>query len=413
MQGQLEVRVAGSGSVLVATVFFAVFILISLGYTTSWDTTWRSLGVTPLEPHFFDMYAVTDHAACAARGYDAYVLTPCNSRTKFNYPPIWLWLGYLGIDSADATWLSILSSACAFVVVTMLFKGRSVLDGLVASTAILSPPVLMGVERGNIDLLILSLVGSAALIFSEEKLIRALPAALVSLLAVLLKLYPVFCVALLSKTSKRTLLFAIAVMTGSLIYFGSISDYLPVIRANTPQSFMVSYGYKAIFLGLDHLRAESRHNTFDLASSWLPVALVAILATSALTLAVYLARKCDPFCIVTSGTPGVAFLFGSGIYCGTFMLGTNFMYRLMFLLLCIPQLQDWAHNRMHNTNLQTVTAYFFQILVLLVLWSNGNPNGHLTFEIMPQLFDWMLLFDFITLVSLNFLCTNSFAQKGN
>lgn len=47
------------------------------------------------------------------------------------------------------------------------------------------------------------------------------------------------------------------------------------------------------------------------------------------------------FCTVTNSVAGTAFLFGSGIYCGTFLLGTNFIYRLIFLLLCVRQLLDW------------------------------------------------------------------------
>jgi hypothetical protein len=51
------------------------------------------------------------------------------------------------------------------------------------------------------------------------------------------------------------------------------------------------------------------------------------------------------FCTVAASVAGTAFLFGSGIYCGTFLLGTNYIYRLMFLLLCIPQLQDWISQK--------------------------------------------------------------------
>ena len=47
------------------------------------------------------------------------------------------------------------------------------------------------------------------------------------------------------------------------------------------------------------------------------------------------------FCSADTSVAGTAFLFGAGIYCGTYLLGTNFIYRLMFLLLCLPQLQDW------------------------------------------------------------------------
>ena len=50
----------------------------------------------------------------------------------------------------------------------------------------------------------------------------------------------------------------------------------------------------------------------------------------------------EKFLVVGESVAGTAFLFGASIYCGTFMLGTNFVYRLMFLLLCLPQVLDWA-----------------------------------------------------------------------
>ena len=115
----------------------------------------------------------------------------------------------------------------------------------------------MGVERGNIDFFVLALVGAAALIFSEQKTSRMLLAVLLIVAAIVLKLYPLFCIALAARFSRRTFLFAAAVAVISAIYFAMISDYIPLIRQNTPTSFMLSYGYKVLFLGIDHLRSEA------------------------------------------------------------------------------------------------------------------------------------------------------------
>ena len=178
-------------------------------------------------------------------------------------------------------------------------------------------------------------------------------------MAVLLKLYPLFCVALVAKFNRRTLFFAITLIFGSLIYFYSIFDYLPIIRANTPTAFMLSYGYKVIFLGLDHLRAEAGREALRLADTWLPIALVFFVLALGVGL-LYFAFNREPFCIITIGTPGTAFLFGSGIYCGTYLLGTNFIYRLMFLLLCIPQIQDWTKSNTRTTTLLSRFPIFFR-----------------------------------------------------
>ena len=389
----------GSGSVIVMVIFISLLFLLCSGYWIGWGATWRSLGVTPLQPHFYDMHAVTDHAACAAGGFNAYVLNVCDPATMFNYPPAWLWLGYLGIDGTDSVWLSVLITAAALGVVITLLKGRSACNGALASLAILSPSVMMGIERGNIDLFIFALVGAAAITIAGPAPNRMPWAVALVELAIVLKLYPLFCVALAARFNRRTLLFAVALAVLSVVYFAIIFDYILIIRQNTPTTFKLSYGYKVIFLGLDHMRAEAGVSPIELANTVLPVSLVVVALIFAVVAALRTFRYGSLVCQIADGVPGVAFLFGAGIYCGSFLLGTNFIYRLMFLLLCLPQLQDWS-----SAGDRTGTiARVFQVAILLVLWSSGNSNGHTTFMIVPQLMDWLLFFGLTTILLVNFL----------
>jgi hypothetical protein len=107
------------------------------------------------------------------------------------------------------------------------------------------------------------------------------------------------------------------------------------------------------------------------------------------------------FCTVTNSVAGTAFLFGSGIYCGTFLLGTNFIYRLMFLLLCLPQLSDWQRKESAVDERKIELGLF--ATVLSVLWLNGGPNGHTTFLLVPHLINWLLFFGLATVIMSNFL----------
>ena len=66
-------------------------------------------------------------------------------------------------------WLSAAVIAAAMIVMVLLLQGRSWYHGVIALGAVISPSVMMGVERGNLDLLILALVGSAALIYEERR----------------------------------------------------------------------------------------------------------------------------------------------------------------------------------------------------------------------------------------------------
>jgi hypothetical protein len=219
--------------------------------------------------------------------------------------------------------------------------------------------------------------------------------------AIVLKLFPMFCVAVGARFSQRTLVFVCFIIVFSFVYLADISNYIVLIRRNVPTTFMLSYGYKTIFLGLDHMRAEAGLSAIGLADTWIPTALAILTLISAAATALINFQRGRSFCAVPNGVAGTAFLFGSGIYCGTFLLGTNFIYRLMFLLLCVPQLQDWLRVKADHRE-RMIEAGLFAI-ILATLWLNGDANGHSTFLFVPQLVDWLLFFGLAAVLMANFL----------
>jgi hypothetical protein len=413
MSSSRRVRSIGSGTVVVLGIAGAAAALLVIGRVVGWDPTWRAFGVTPLQPPFFDMHVINDYAACAWRGVDAYAPHAC-SVVNFNIPPTWLWLGFLGVDGADSSWLSAAVIAVATIVMVLLLQGRSWYHGVIALGAMISPSVMMGVERGNLDLLILGLVGSAALIYEEKRVGRACGAFALLGLGVALKLFPMFCVSLAARISKQTFILACAIVALSLIYLDLAMEYVFLIRRNVPTTFILSYGYKAIFLGVDHIRSEAGLSPIGLADTWVPASTAAVVLMCAATVAVNCFRNRREFCSVDISAAGTAFLFGAGIYCGTYLLGTNFVYRLMFLLLCIPQLQDWQIRRCDGDKAAEIEFGLFGT-VLGVLWLNGNANGHSIFLLLPQLLNWFLFFCMAAVLMLNFLRTSAgsaFAHRG-
>jgi hypothetical protein len=299
------------------------------------------------------------------------------------------------------------------IVMVLLFRGRSCSHGWVALSAIISPSVMMGVERANLDLLILALGGSAALIYREQRAGRACGAIVLLGVGIALKLFPMFCVALVARFSRQTLFFACAMIVVSLIYLGVIAEYVVLIRRNVPTTFILSYGYKTIFLGMDHLRMEAGTGPMGLADTWAPAITVALVLMCAFGVALSGFRKRCGFCSVDVSAAGTAFLFGAGIYCGTYVLGTNFIYRLMFLLLCLPQLQDWQIQRASDRKATGYAELGLLGIVLSVLWLNGNANGHSTFLLLPQLLNWLLFFCMSVVLMLNFLRRSARVRASN
>ena len=399
-------RHLGSGGVLLLGLIATTAAIFLLTNLVGWDAAWRAFGVTPLQPPFFDMHVINDYAECAHKGVDAYAPRACNA-VNLNIPPAWLWIGSLGVNGADSLWLSAAIITAAATIMVLLFKGRSWPHGVVALVALISPTVLMGVERANLDLLILALVGCAALIYEERSAARIGGAVALICSGIVLKLIPVFCVSLIARLSKRALIFACVVAAFSLLYLSYIFDYVVLIRRNVPTTFILSYGYKAAFMGIDHLRAEL--TPIHLEETWAPTLTAAAVFFGAGALALHTHRRTESFAISASSA-GTAFLFGAGIYCGTYMLGTNFIYRLMFLLLCIPQLQDWQ-TRWCNGHQSTGNAELgLYAIVVGVLWLNGNSNGHSisAFLLLPQLLNWILFFAMSYVLMLVFFRSWSF-----
>ena len=401
-----HLRGIGSGTVVALGSVGTGVALLTLGRVVGWDPTWRSFGVTPLQPPFFDMHVINDYAACAWKGVDAYAPHACNV-DNFNIPPTWLWVGLLGVDGSDAAWLSTAIIAASMIVMVLLLQGRSWHHGVIALGAIISPSVLMGVERGNLDLLIRALVGSAALTYEERRAGRACGAIAFLGLGVALKLFPMLCVSLAARFSRQTFIFACALAALSLIYLDIAMEYVFLIRRNVPTTFILSYGYKTIFLGVDHIRGEAGLSPIGLADTWAPAATAAMVLMCAAIVAANSLRKHCEFFSVQISPAGTAFLFGAGIYCGTYLLGTNFIYRLMFLLLCLPQLQDWQIRRREGDKSGGITELGLFGTVLGVLWLNGNANGHSIFLLLPQLLDWFLFFSMAAVLMLNLLRTSA------
>src|SRR6476660_6383187 len=100
-----HLRSIGSGTVVALGLVATGLALLALGQVVGWDPTWRALGVTPLQPPFFDMHVINDYAACAKKGFDAYAPQACNG-DNFNIPRTWLLVGFRGIDGTDSSWLS-------------------------------------------------------------------------------------------------------------------------------------------------------------------------------------------------------------------------------------------------------------------------------------------------------------------
>jgi hypothetical protein len=203
----------------------------------------------------------------------------------------------------------------------------------------------------------------------------------------------------------------------SLLYFYSIANVFPMIRANTHYTTAFSFGYRIIFA---HLLGLSLRGLSD---SWMriPVVIFVILAVAVLAFAAW--RRGHHPCKIADGSNGTAFLFGGGIFLGSFLfLGSNYAYRLTFLLLCLPQQFDWIERQASAPTQVLGTApasdagsrlisLLFLGSCLASMWLKlAQSAGNLMF--IGQIADWILFSILTTLFVLNGLYALSAALSN-
>jgi hypothetical protein len=304
---------------------------------------WQVLGVPPLSEAFGDLRVVTTGWDCWRRGIDVLAGNPCDPWARpMNYPRLWLLPGLLGLGESATVILGI-AICMGFLGAMMLLVGRlGLTDTIIYGAALASPAVLLAVERGNTDLAVFALcVAGLAAIQRLGSAGTALGVALI-LVATMLKLYPVFALVVLVP---RTRLVVVALAVAAIYALLTLPD-LALISQGTPRPYLYAYGTVPVAVA-----AKIGLRTVGL------VIVAAALLTSSLGIVRRTAEAAVPSLALD------AFLVGGAMFLGTFLIGNNYMYRLLLTLMTMPQLLQW----MRNPGTRLVATPIL-LVVLALLW---------------------------------------------
>jgi hypothetical protein len=223
--------------------------------------------------------------------------------------------------------------------------------------AVFSPAVLLGVERGNTDLAVFFVLACAVAVP------RAAWNAAWIATAFALKLFPLAGVAVLFGRGRREALFGVgAVAVFAALYVWLNFDDLVLISAITPRDTWFSFGMNVLPLRL--ARISSRLGGLAQVAAWVAVGAIAF---AALRARLAHADGEEP----ATDRALDAFRVGAACYIGVFLIGNNFAYRLVFVVLTLPQLMRWARAPGLNRRaalLGTAAAY-------LSLWTLALDRG--------------------------------------
>lgn len=305
----------------------------------------RLWGLTVLSPDYEDARGITAAIESQNEGHDPRFVNPKDPwERKYNYPRPWLLLGHLGINQEHtAAFAAVLGAA--FFAGLLAFPERS--TGVIAGAGMLaiafSPAVMLGYKAGNTDLLMFFLVAMAILGLSRSSLVaRGLGCAAIAA-GFVLKIFPAFALAAILGWRPRYCLPALAVAILLAGSYGVIQhDELSAVRNATPQGGSVSYGRTVAALRFVELSPAL--GKIAVAASW------AGIAAGGLLLAGGMLAQRPTLPAEVGGEAGIelslrslaAFRAGAMVYCGTFVLGSNWDYRLMFLIFTVPALVSIA-----------------------------------------------------------------------
>ena len=296
-----------------------------------YEETWRLWNIDTMMPHFADLRNITSAVEAYALGYDPMKENPTDPwQRRLNYPRIWHYLSYFGIDQSHTTAMGIVFIVLFVAGVCMIMPEASTAMVLLVSGAVLSPAILLGIERGNVDLLLFFLLAVAVCGVQRSYVVTLLAI----LAGVVLKFYLVFGAAVMARAKRPTCLVYLAIiagLTGAYVY--AVLPDLRLMYEATPKGGAMSYGMNVLWVQLQNYSA--RLSEYARLVSYVVVvvtvigAVVAVVGGKAARLGLHESRYID------------AFRAGAAIYVGTFVLGNNWDYRLMFLIFVIPQLVIW------------------------------------------------------------------------
>lgn len=317
---------------------YIALLLFAEWYFGSYTRIMKYLMSCPA-PYFIDTQVLLTGIEAVRQGLDPYspeanINLPLGF---YNYPLSWTWLSFLPFLKMSNTISIGLALMLAFFVALYFFIGKINLPESVAYAVLFtSSAFVLGVERGNSDLIIFLLLLIPIFRHGSQKLL-----VLTALAAGILKLFPIAGLAgllyHLRQRRKQTVLLIAGAAVLFLAYVFIMKDNLLSVSRVTPRPFEgLCYGLGTVPSYLQKLlNARSLY-------VWPPYLLLLLAGLVAFYFTTRSSLRALCFC---SDKFGLAHIIGSSVFAASCLIGYNWEYRLVFLILTIPQTLRWVREK--------------------------------------------------------------------
>lgn len=298
---------------------------------------WLYISVPGLMPPFADFLFILAGSDCAAMGINIVVENPCDPWGRaHNYGLLWLEIGRLGLTRDDITWLALTINAIFLSIAAIVISPSTLLQSVVTIFFLVSPAVMLGLERANADLLIFSLLALSFYMIYSSNLFLITFGCLIILFAGILKLYPVVILpVLIFYYSASRIKFALLMTTLFLFIlyiFLNWHDVAHLIGVIPNITWYYSMGGELLFSRLGYELTDSTRNATYLMG--FGAILAGIIWGCRLTVTQH-----DP--VRHNGEndwTGMLYLSGAVLVVFSFVIKNSFDYRNIFFLFLLPLL---------------------------------------------------------------------------
>jgi hypothetical protein len=345
--------------------------------------------------YFYDLKILLSGIDAFRNNINAYKVASIDGVPLFCYPATWKIFSFLPFITISNLIYIGLGLVFAFYIALYFYIGKiNLFGGIVYTLLLMSTSFLLLVVQGNSDIIIFLLI-LIPLFYNRSRILFA-----GTILALgTLKLFPIgalICVFNDRKHRLQQIILLFTVMVVLLfIYLVIMKDNIIAVSHLVPKpTDGPSYGLWSIPSLLSaHFHFSPALSLYFLFSFGL------LLFISCFIYYQKLSKEIQSLVIHESNN-GTSYLIGAGIFITTCIIGFNYEYRLIFLILTIPQILNWV-------NIKKPFANTLLLLTIIITWQYKIMNElvpikyHYHYHILIQLVVIFLFFGHFSVV-LNF-----------
>lgn len=395
MNGSRIIREGISLKVIwLGSLVFILGILAILFIFRGYENTWRLWNIPVSMPPFLDMQLIAKSSQSLHAGFDPSHENPYDPGSRyFNYPKIWYLLLNLKLTDESTIYFSVTSIALFFLSIAWLMSPKDFKTLFLLLAVTFSSAFMLAYERANVDLIFFVTTVYVIAVYPRRPWLSML----VLFISVLFKIFPIFMIGafIQEEKTKRSILFPLIAIGFTVLYFLVTWQDMVFIFGHTQKGFDLSYGFAVLLSYLEKLSGQS-----------FPVLRLTFMCISIgllfLGLRVGFRNRCE---VVEAGSINElrAFWAGAGIYVGTFLLGNNWDYRLIFTVLSVPGivlLSKRGSPFTKSVSLITLMALLYSCWYLAIQGvCLGSPGCQLAMFLLDETANWFLFLGFVVLFS--------------